>query len=106
MDFTNGCYVMDREASADPAILIVPGWSGSGPSHWQTIWEREHPEYRRVEQRNWQNVYRPEWVAGLERAVLSVSGDVVLVAHSFASCLAATSLSAVCRSGSFAISFS
>src|ERR1019366_167567 len=87
MGFTNGCQVMERESGADPAILIVPGWSGSGPSHWQTIWEREHPEYRRVEQRNWHNVYRPEWGAGLEQAVLSVSGDVVLVAHSLG-CLA------------------
>ena len=48
MGFTNGAQVMERESGADPAILIVPGWSGSGPSHWQTIWEREHPEYRRV----------------------------------------------------------
>ena len=87
MGDTNGCQVMHRETGAYPAILIVPGWSGSGPSHWQTIWEREHPEYRRVEQRNWNNVYRPEWVAGLEQAVLPVSGDVVLVAHSLG-CLA------------------
>ena len=87
MGFTNGSQVMERESGADPAILMVPGWSGSGPSHWQTLWERQHPEYRRVEQRNWQNVYRPEWVARLEQAVLSVSGDVVLVAHSLG-CLA------------------
>ena len=87
MGFTNRRQVMEKESGADPIVLTVPGWSGSGPSHWQTIWEREHPEYRRVEQRNWHNVYRPEWVAGLEQAVLSVSGDVVLVAHSLG-CLA------------------
>jgi predicted alpha/beta hydrolase family esterase len=66
----------------DPTVLIVPGWNGSGPSHWQTIWEREHPEYLRVKQRDWHNAYRPNWVAGLEQAVLSAPGDVVLVAHS------------------------
>ena len=83
MGVTNAYQVMDRESGTDPAVLIVPGLSGSGPLHWQTIWEREHPEYRRVEQRNWQNVYRPEWVAGIERAVLSTSSPhVVLVAHS------------------------
>ena len=31
-------------------IVIVPGWNGSGPAHWQTIWERDHPEYVRVTQ--------------------------------------------------------
>ena len=66
----------------DPTVLIVPGWNGSGPSHWQTIWEREHPEYRRVKQPDWHNAYRPNWVAGLEQAVLSAPGNVVLVAHS------------------------
>ena len=34
-------------------ILIVPGWQSSGPSHWQRLWERDHPEYTRVEQSNW-----------------------------------------------------
>jgi hypothetical protein len=82
MEFTNGSQVMESERSPDPAILIVPGWAGSGASHWQTIWERDHPEYRRVEQRNWNDVYRPEWVAGLEQAVLAVPEDVLLVAHS------------------------
>jgi len=33
-----------------PPVLIVPGWTNSGPQHWQTLWEHEHPEYRRVEQ--------------------------------------------------------
>ena len=67
MGFTS-TGVTDRDTGADPAVLTVPGWAGSGPAHWQTIWEREHPEYRRVEQRDWHNVYRPEWVARLEEA--------------------------------------
>jgi predicted alpha/beta hydrolase family esterase len=86
MGFTNS-QVLDQDTGADPAVLIVPGWAGSGPAHWQTIWEREHPEYQRVEQRNWHNVYRPEWVARLEESVLSAAREVVLVAHSLG-CLA------------------
>ena len=72
---------------ADNTVLIVPGWTGSGAAHWQTVWEREHPEYRRVIQRDWHNVHRPDWVAGLEHAIRSVSGEAVLVAHSLG-CLA------------------
>lgn len=25
-------------------VVIVPGWNGSGPAHWQTIWEQNHPD--------------------------------------------------------------
>ena len=67
---------------AETTIIIVPGWSGSGPEHWQSIWEREHSEYRRVEMRNWQSVERADWVGAVERALADASGPVVLVAHS------------------------
>ena len=26
------------------AVLIVPGIGNSGPQHWQTLWERQHPD--------------------------------------------------------------
>ena len=35
-------------------VLTVPGWSGSGPGHWQTIWERKNG-HERLSQRDWQN---------------------------------------------------
>lgn len=38
---------------ADVPALIVPGIGDSGPGHWQTIWEAQHPHWRRVEQRDW-----------------------------------------------------
>src|SRR5208283_378907 len=63
-------------------VLIVPGWSGSGPAHWQTIWEQNHPEYLRVAQSDWRSVHRPDWVQALDRSIRSVSGNVTLVAHS------------------------
>jgi hypothetical protein len=66
---------------------MVPGWNGSGPTHWQTIWEWNHPEYVRVSQNDWRTVHRPDWVQALDRAILSLSGNVVLVAHSLG-CLA------------------
>ncbi len=33
-------------------IVTVPGYTGSGPGHRQTLWEREHPDWVRVEQRD------------------------------------------------------
>jgi predicted alpha/beta hydrolase family esterase len=63
-------------------VLIVPGWGDSGPGHWQTLWERAHPDYRRVVQRDWQYPIRTEWVETLGRAIRAASDPVVVVAHS------------------------
>jgi serine hydrolase len=64
------------------SILMVPGYSGSGPEHWQTLWEQEHPDYRRVMQRDWERPERDEWVGALDAAIAQTEPPVVLVAHS------------------------
>ena len=45
--------------------LIVPGIGNSGPTHWQTVWERRHPLWRRVVQRDWDHPECDEWVRAL-----------------------------------------
>ena len=72
-----------------PNILMIPGLGGSGPEHWQSVWERELPTCRRVGQRNWDKPDRAEWVAVLDRFVADSPGPVVLVAHSLACALTA-----------------
>ena len=62
-------------------MLVLPGWGGSGPKHWQTLWEQRHG-YRRVEQHDWSRPLRGDWVARLEDVVLSCNEPAVLVAHS------------------------
>ena len=69
------------------AALIVPGWNGSEPAHWQSVWERKYPAFRRVQQSDWQRPSRSQWVHQLGRAIDSASERVVLVAHSLG-CLA------------------
>jgi len=63
-------------------ILIIPGWHGSGPDHWQTDWCNRHPEYERIEQRDWHNVDLEEWVSVLHNAIVALEEPAVLVAHS------------------------
>lgn len=63
-------------------VLIVPGWGDSGPEHWQTLWERANPGFRRIVQRDWHYPLRDEWVMTLAREVRAESRPVVLVAHS------------------------
>jgi predicted alpha/beta hydrolase family esterase len=65
-------------------VLILPGLYNSGPEHWQTHWEKAHPEFRRVKQDDWERPRCSDWVARLEDAVRESGPDTVLVAHSLA----------------------
>ena len=66
-------------------VLILPGWQGSGPDHWQSRWERAYG-YTRVTQHDWMRPLRGDWIARLEDVLLSCDmeqdGPAVLVAHS------------------------
>lgn len=70
--------------TSDIDILMVPGWSGSGPNHWQTRWERNLKTARRVEQTDWLHPHRDEWVGCLISTIAKSSSDVpiVIIAHS------------------------
>lgn len=70
-------------------VLILPGYGGSGPLHWQSEWERVHPKFRRVEQRDWDHPELGEWRASLDAAVAATGPETVLVAHSVACLLVA-----------------
>src|SRR6478609_10395528 len=69
-------------------VLILPGWKGSGPKHWQSLWEQRHG-YRRVEQHDWMQPLRGDWIARLEDVVLGCDEPAVLVAHSLGCILVA-----------------
>jgi predicted alpha/beta hydrolase family esterase len=68
--------------TSDVDILTVPGWSSSGPDHWQSRWERTLKTARRVEQDNWVEPEREAWVGRIIENVVQSSRPVVLVAHS------------------------
>ncbi len=63
-------------------ILIVPGYTNSGPDHWQSRWETKLPTARRVEQAEWSKPVREDWTARVAQAVNEAEKPVVIVAHS------------------------
>jgi predicted alpha/beta hydrolase family esterase len=64
-------------------FLTVPGLAGSGPQHWQTIWEVQEPAlFSRIEQDSWDWPNREDWVERLQEQISRLSSPVVLVAHS------------------------
>jgi hypothetical protein len=74
--------------STDTTVLILPGWQNSGPDHWQSRWEVVYGD-QRVQQHDWMQPLRGDWMAQLEEAVLVAHGPVVLAAHSLGCLLTA-----------------
>ncbi|RVB59940.1 alpha/beta hydrolase, partial [Mesorhizobium sp. M7A.F.Ca.CA.002.04.1.1] len=44
----------------DADILIVPGYTNSGPDHWQSRWQSKLSTARRVEQAEWSKPVRED----------------------------------------------
>ncbi len=63
-------------------LVTVPGYTGSGPGHWQSLWEGDDPSIVRVQQDDWDRPEAESWSASIDRVVRGVAGPVVLVAHS------------------------
>jgi len=76
-------------------VLILPGWQGSGPGHWQMRWVRQHG-YTVVEQDDWMRPRRGDWLARLDEVVIDTPGPLVLVAHSLG-CIQVAAWAAVSR---------
>lgn len=68
--------------TSDADILIIPGWSGSGPDHWQSRWAAKLSTARVVEQEDWYKPSRHVWAERIVAAVRAATRPVVLVAHS------------------------
>ena len=62
-------------------ILIVPGWTGAGPEHWQSRWERRLSTARRVEQADWETPRLADWVDRIVEEVEASTRPPVIVAH-------------------------
>jgi hypothetical protein len=65
-------------------ILIIPGYGDSGPGHWQSLWEANLREAKRVQMPNWDFPHRAQWVEALDSAIREASqvAPPILVAHS------------------------
>lgn len=77
----------------ETTTLIIPGFRGSGPDHWQTWMEPRVSGARRVEQIDWDAPMLMAWADAVAEAIRGSSRPVWLVAHSFG-CLAAITAAA------------
>jgi predicted alpha/beta hydrolase family esterase len=68
--------------TSDCDIIIVPGYTNSGPEHWQSRWQRKLSTARRVEQDDWEAPAKDAWVSRLVETVAACRRPAVLLAHS------------------------
>ncbi|WP_299758096.1 alpha/beta fold hydrolase [uncultured Pontibacter sp.] len=69
-------------------VILIPGLGDSEPDHWQSLWQQQHPPFKRVQQQNWDAPKQAEWVEEIASTVRQHKPEqVVLVAHSLA-CIA------------------
>lgn len=67
-------------------VLTIPGLWNSGATHWQTCWERERDDTRRVLQDEWERPRRGDWTGRIREALRELNAPVVLAAHSLGCC--------------------
>ena len=82
--------MLSLESSAAPRVrlLIVPGLHGSGPDHWQSWIQRQHPGAVRIQLDDWGHADLGRWSAAIDEALQYHRAEAwVAVAHSFG-CLA------------------
>jgi uncharacterized protein len=66
----------------DCSFLIIPGYGGSGPDHWQSRWEARLPNTQRVIQKDWQASSQADWIHAIKAALASAPLPVIVIAHS------------------------
>ncbi len=69
-------------------FLIVPGYKGSGPDHWQTWLQGQVPDTTRLDGVDWDTPILAQWAGRLRDVLAQAPQPVRIVAHSFG-CLAA-----------------
>ena len=53
--------------------ILIPGWHGSGPDHWQQHWWRSAAGSQLLEQDDWLTPRRRDWVKRLDDAVQGIT---------------------------------
>jgi predicted alpha/beta hydrolase family esterase len=64
------------------SVIIIPGFGGSGPDHWQTLWQAVRGDCTRVEQVRWHDPDPESWCAAIDQTIAAAPAPAVLVAHS------------------------
>jgi predicted alpha/beta hydrolase family esterase len=77
----------------DQPILIVPGLRNSDEQHWQSLWEAQLPNSKRIQVDDWSTADLDKWKAGIRAELSKLDKPAIIIAHSFGT-LASASIAA------------
>jgi uncharacterized protein len=66
-------------------LLIVPGFHGSGPDHWQSWLEQQVPNSKRVTGIDWEQPVLAQWAGRIREELAQAQEPLWVIAHSFGS---------------------
>ena len=64
-------------------ILIVPGLRNSDEKHWQSLWQAQLPNSKRIHVDDWATPSLEQWKAGIATELAQLDKPAILIAHSF-----------------------
>jgi predicted alpha/beta hydrolase family esterase len=74
-------------------VLIVPGLRNSDENHWQSLWQVQLPNSKRIHVDDWSTPDLDKWKDGIRAELAKLDKPAVLIAHSFGT-LASASIAA------------
>ena len=74
-------------------VVIVPGLHNSDEHHWQSLWEGQLPNSRRISLDDWATPDLEKWRAAIVKRLSELYKPAILIAHSFGA-LASASIAA------------
>jgi len=66
-------------------FINVPGYSGSGPQHWQSLWEQKYKNFYRAQQNDWEHPDCLVWTEQLDKVIAQFVSPIILIGHSLGS---------------------
>lgn len=64
------------------STIFVAGYGNSEPNHWQKLWFSETKNAYWVEQEDWSNPNKDQWIDELEKTLSQVKTPILFIAHS------------------------
>lgn len=87
---TSFLYTGLQRLVADLPVVIVPGLNNSDSLHWQSLWQDQLPDSRRIYVQDWTKADLDKWRSGILKSLRDLAAPALLIGHSFGALAAAS----------------
>ncbi len=87
---TSFLYTGLQTLTAELPVVIVPGLNNSDSLHWQSLWQDQLPDSRRIYVQDWTKADLEKWRQGIIKSLRGLPAPALLIGHSFGALAAAS----------------